>query len=357
MKIIVGMSGGVDSSVAAAILKSQGHDVTGVTMKIFAGTGPLPEGKRHGCYGPGDEQEIAEAAAVAKSIGIPHFAIDLSHEYKQDVLDYFCDQYMAGKTPNPCVQCNRLIKFGVLVQKAAQKGLEFDKFATGHYARTGFNNGRYLLRKAADARKDQSYFLSGLTQRQLSLALFPLGEFSKSQVRTKAVEFGLPVAEKAESQDFAEGGYLSLLPEESKPGNIIDRQGKVLGKHNGIQHYTIGQRKGLGIAAPQPLYVVEIDAAANAVIVGDKSEVYGSDFMVAGLNWISIEKLTSPIKLQVKIRHAHEAQPATAIPIADGKVSVTFDEPQLAITPGQTAVFYDSDIVVGGGTIEMVTRK
>ncbi|HXX59262.1 MAG TPA: tRNA 2-thiouridine(34) synthase MnmA, partial [Dehalococcoidales bacterium] len=302
------------------------------------------------------EEEIAEAAAVAKSLGIPHFAIDLTHEYKQDVLDYFCEQYLAGKTPNPCVQCNRLIKFGVLVQKAAEKGLAFDKFATGHYARTGFENGRYVLRRATDKKKDQSYFLSGLTQKQLSLAVFPLGEFTKTQVRAKAKEFGLEVAEKAESQDFAEGGYLSLLPTDCKPGNIIDRQGQVLGKHDGVQHYTIGQRKGLGIAAPRPLYVVEIDATYNTVIIGEKSEVYGSDFIVAGVNWISIEKLAAPMKVQVKIRHAHEAQPATATPLADGKVGVTFDEPQLAITPGQTAVFYDSDVVVGGGTIEMVSH-
>lgn len=358
MKIVVGMSGGVDSSVAAALLKQQGHDVTGVTMKIWSGEAAAVTG-RHGCYGPADTEDIADAARVAASLGIPHHVIDLTGDYKHEVLDYFCDEYLAGRTPNPCVRCNHLIKFGVLVTKARQHGLAFERFATGHYARVEHDpaTGRYLLQKARDAKKDQSYYLSALTQEQLSMCLFPLGDMTKDEVRRLALDFGLDVARKPESQDFAEMGYESLLPGQGKPGPVVDAAGKVLGTHRGIQFYTIGQRKGLGIASEKPLYVVAIDAASNTVTVGGREQVYASECAISGINWISVAAIAAPTRFRVKIRYAHQEADATVTPLPGGdSVHVQFDTPQLAIAPGQTAVFYDGNTVAAGGTIERTTH-
>jgi tRNA-specific 2-thiouridylase len=353
MRIVVGMSGGVDSSVTAALLKRAGHDVTGVTMKIWGGE-KAPATGRHGCYGPGDIEDIADAQKVARGLGIEHFVIDLTKEYQHDVLDFFCDEYLSGRTPNPCVRCNRLIKFGTLIQKARESGIAFDCFATGHYARVEFDAGagRYLLKKGKDLGKDQSYFLSALSQEQLALAMFPLGAYTKEEVRSLATGFGLEVAEKPESQDFAEGGHLSLFTGKSKSGPITDKQGKVLGRHRGIENYTIGQRKGLGVASEKPLYVVGIDAKTNTVIVGEQAEVYGTEFTVSSVNWIAVPGIKKPITAQVRIRYRHREADATITPLPGNKVHVRYMSPQLAITPGQTAVFYNGDVVVGGGTIE-----
>ncbi len=353
-RIVVGMSGGVDSSVTAALLKKQGHDVIGVTMKLWAGEAAASTGKRHGCYGPGDGEEIAEAKKVAQTIGIPLHVMDLSTEYRTEVLDYFCEQYLAGKTPNPCVRCNHRIKFGGLVKKVTESGIEFDFFATGHYARVEFDkdNSRYLLKKARDLKKDQTYFLSALTQAQLSRTLFPLGNLTKDEVRKLSRDFGLDMDEKPESQDFAEGGYGHLFGGKAKPGQIVDIKGNVVGRHRGIQFYTIGQRKGLGIAAKKPLYAVALDAAKNQVIVGEKQDTLSTAFIVSGVNWISIPALSEPRRARVRIRYLHPEAEALLQPLGDDRMKVEFSEPQSAIAPGQEAVFYDGEVVLGGGTIE-----
>lgn len=352
-RVIVGMSGGVDSSVAAALLKKQGYQVTGVTMKIWDGETPPGEGKRHGCYGPGEDEDIEDARKVARILGIDYHVFDLRQEYKSEVLDYFCHEYLSGRTPNPCLRCNRSVKFGALLEKAYESGIEFDYFATGHYARVEYDESkhRYLLKKGKDLKKDQSYFLSFLTQDQLSRLLLPLSDYTKQDVRNIAADFGLGIGDKAESQDFIAGNYSALVPAGS-PGTIMSKQGSILGEHRGISSYTIGQRKGLGISVGEPLYVTDIDSEKNAIIVGSKEELYRDELIASGLNWIAIEELTQPLNVKAKIRYLHKEAEAVVTPLGDDKVHVKFREPQMAITPGQAVVFYDGDTVVGGGTIE-----
>ncbi len=354
MKVVVAMSGGVDSSVAAALLRENGYQVIGVTMKIWVGEFLSGEGTRHGCYGPGEEEDIEDAHKVAQTLGIPFYTFDLKQEYKAEVLDYFCGEYLLGRTPNPCVRCNRRVKFDALVEKARNSGLEFDYFATGHYARVEYDGSkhRYLLKRAKDMRKDQSYFLYSLSQEQLGCSLFPLGDYTKEEVRRRAQALGLGVGNKAESQDFIAGGYFSLVGAVAKPGPILNNQGNILGEHRGIPFYTIGQRKGLGISAREPLYVTSIDHRRNAIVVGTKEEVYGDELVASELNWIAIEKLVCPIEVKAKIRYLHEEAEATITPLDGDEVYVKFKEPQMAITPGQAVVFYSGDVVIGGGTIE-----
>ena len=350
------MSGGVDSSVAAALLKEQGYDVTGVTMKIWGGQPSSEVSVHHGCYGPGEEEDIEDARRVAQQLDIPFHVLDLTGEYQSEVLDYFSREYLSGRTPNPCVRCNPNIKFGALIEKARRSGLVFDYIASGHYARIDYDDKerRYLLKKAKDLTKDQSYFLSFLSQKQLAQLVFPLGEFTKTEVRETANRFGLPIAAKPDSQNFVCGDYTSLFKTESNTGPILDQAGNVLGQHKGMQFYTIGQRKGLGLSAQDALYVTALDPTKNAVIVGSKADLFSDQFIVSNLNWIAIGNLNQPLEISVKIRSAHKETEAFISPRDNGHVLVILKEPQSAITPGQTAVFYRDDVVVGAGTIEHV---
>ncbi len=353
VKVIVGMSGGVDSSVAAALLKEKGYQVSGVTMKIWDGEACPEEGIRHGCYGPGEAEDIEDARRVAQVLGIDFHVFDLRQEYKAEVLNYFCHEYLSGRTPNPCLRCNQKVKFDALLRKAQDCGIEFDFFATGHYARIEYDKSRqrYLLKKALDSTKDQSYFISSLSQAQLGRSLFPIGDYIKEEVRRLAADFRLEIAHKPESQDFVNGGYSSLIAT-APPGPILDKQGNILGEHRGLPFYTIGQRKGLGIAASEPLYVTDINPERNAIIVGRQEEVYRDELIASELNWIAITELKRPTQVRAKIRYLHQAAEATVTPLNQDRVYVKFTEPQMAITPGQAVVFYQEDVVLGGGTIE-----
>jgi len=358
-KVIVGLSGGVDSSVAAYLLKEEGYDVTGVTMSIWDGKPSTGSSGKHACYGPDENKEIEEARELAAILDIPYHVFDCSQRYKSLVLDYFKLEYLSGRTPNPCVKCNQLIKFGMLPDMARLNGLEFDYFATGHYARVNWSeqHQRYLLKKGMDPKKDQTYFIYRLSQEQLSQLLFPNGNLTKQEVREIASRINLPSSEKEESQDFYSGDYKDLLDVDDKPGNIVNSKRSVLGKHNGFWNYTIGQRKGLGVAYSEPLYVIELDPGKNEVIVGTHDEIMGSSFIVNDLNWIAFEDLSTPIEVKVKIRSVQKETDAIVEPSGQGTVKVTFHVPNDGITPGQSAVFYQDDIVVGGGVIKEIDKK
>ena len=357
--VAIGLSGGVDSSVAAWLLKRDGWRVTGLTMSIWDGSVPIPDLGISGCFGPGEARDLEAARAVAERIGIEHRVVPLAEEYKQTVLAYFREEYLAGRTPNPCVRCNQRMKFGFLLEQARKRGVEFEKFATGHYARVGFDaaSGRWQLRRGADAEKDQSYFLSRLKQEQLAMLVFPLGELRKGEVKQLARELGWgDLAEKDESQDFIECDDYSVLfrPGDAKPGEFVTRAGKVLGQHRGIIHYTIGQRKGLELGGGgTPWYVLEIDAPRNRVVVGPREELYACELAAGDLNWVALAgPPDGPRRCQVQIRQRHKAAAATVTSAAGGRLQAVFDEPQLSVTPGQVAVFYDGDVVWASGTIE-----
>jgi len=350
------MSGGVDSSTAAAILKDQGHEVIGLTMHLWdEDSDKLGNGER-----PGSVDGIRDARRVADQIGIPHYAINLRKSFEEEVVEDFVTEYLYGRTPNPCIRCNERIKFGLLLRKAEELGAK--ALATGHYARITFDPGRkrYLLLKGRDRSKDQSYFLFSMTQEQLGKVLFPLGEKVKGDVRGVAERLGLQVAQKKESQEICfvpENDYRRFVEQRmgetiGRPGEIINRQGKRLGHHRGIYSYTIGQRRGLGIANPHPLYVLALDVEKNCVIAGERDELMTSGLVAAGLNWISISKLEEKMDCLVQIRYRHPGAPAILTPLEGGKVRVEFQNPQRGVTPGQAAVFYRGDEVVGGGWIE-----
>jgi len=356
MKVVVAMSGGVDSSVAAALLKQEGYEVIGATMQLR----PPSDGENNGNGRQNSPvlDAVADARKVAEKLVIPHHVIDLRDVFARVIITDFCREYSLGRTPNPCVRCNQLIKFGVLWEKARELGADF--LATGHYARIASDaiTGKRLLKKGKDPLKDQSYFLCRLTPEQLGFTLFPLGNLTKTGVRQIARELGLPVAARPESQEicFIPGDdYAAFLesyaPSAALPGPILDSKGNVLGQHRGIMFYTVGQRKGLGIAAPQPLYVTAIESERNAVIVGAKEETYTDELVADSLNWLSGLAPDFPINVKARVRYRHPEAEAIVSLLDKTSVYVKFSAPQMAVTPGQTVVFYDGDTVIGGGTI------
>lgn len=349
-RIAVGLSGGVDSSTALALLAEAGADVFGLTMRIWR-QGAVPvAGVGDACYGPGEEEDVAACEALCASLSVPYLSLDLSAEYEARILDYFKSEYRAGRTPNPCVRCNQEMKFGFLLERARAAGSDFELFATGHYARIEDRRGIATLRRAADESKDQTYFIHRLSPETLAKVAFPLGGLSKAQVRAEAKRLGLASADKAESQDFVAGGYGALF-EEQRPGDIVDEDGKVIGRHRGIVNYTIGQRRGLGVSTgPEPLYVAALDAELNRVVVSRDESLFcaaisGGDALVH-----DPELAGSPFEAFVRIRQNH--RPAKAVVRVDGDTArIEFAEPQRAAAPGQSAVFYDADGFVLGGCI------
>jgi tRNA-specific 2-thiouridylase len=363
--IAVAMSGGVDSSTVAAMLRAEGHNVVGLTMQLWnqrrlAGHSGMPEAVQGRCCSLDD---VYDARRVAEVLGIPYYVVNHEERFEREVVQPFVEEYLSGRTPIPCSLCNNHLKFDQLLIVARQIGA--DRLATGHYARVSFHEetGRWRLLRPADHGKDQTYFLFGLTQEQLSRTIFPLGEMTKPEVRELARRHGLALAEKPDSQEicFVPGGdykrfldaYLAekgeALPDTA--GELVTADGEVIGEHDGIHNFTVGQRKGLGVATGSPLYVLQIKGDSRQVVVGGSEALYSKALLAKRVNLISVERLEAPMRVAVKIRHRHEPAPAVIEASDPGEVTVTFDEPQRAITPGQAAVFYDGDVVVGGGWI------
>lgn len=363
MKILVGISGGVDSAVAAYLLKQQGHEVIGATMSIWGKNGvqkkiqekvnKLKTKTTHGaCYGPDEKEDIEAGRKICEKIGIPYHVFDCAEQYESIVLENFKKEYLSGRTPNPCIWCNSLIKFDVLPKVAKLNNIDFDKFATGHYARIIEDNGRFYLKRGSNHKKDQSYFLYRLTQEQLKNIVLPLGEYTKDEIREIAKKADLPVYDKPDSQDFYEGDYNELLEVKDKKGNIVDKSGKILGTHNGIWNYTIGQRKGLGVSSTEALYVIELRKDTNEVVVGFKDETMKDELIATKLNWIAFDKAPNEFKCLAKIRSTQELTPVEVTKIDDESVKVHFENMQKSIAIGQSVVFYDDDLVLGGGIID-----
>lgn len=354
--VAVGMSGGIDSTVAAWLLKEEGYAVVGLTMKIWDGSIAC-DAVRSGCYGPNEASDIADARKAAERLGIEHHVMDLCGEYRQTVLAYFSDEYTGGRTPNPCVVCNSRIKFGSLIEKALSSGVDFDLFATGHYARISYDEGtaRYLLMRGIDDSKDQSYFLHRLSQEQLARVLFPLGGYRKEEVKAMALKAGFAeYLEKPESKDFLEwDDYGTLLMEPARPGNIVDPDGNVIGTHRGIAFYTVGQRRALGLAGmKEPFYVLTIDAERNEIVAGPRRHLMSDGLTAGDMNWIVPVELVPSRQVTAKIRSTALPVPCEVAPGPGNTAEVQFTNPQESVTPGQSVVFYSDDIVVGGGTIK-----
>jgi len=351
-KVVVAMSGGVDSSVAAALLKKQGYDVIGVTMQLWPNSAKAMSGKPDKCC---SLSAVEDARRVANQLGIPYYVLNFKDIFKKKVIDNFVKEYNFGRTPNPCIRCNELVKFDALLRKAKELGADY--LATGHYARIVKKGKKYLLKKGKDPAKDQSYFLYPLSQKALSMTLFPVGELTKVEVRKIAKKLGLKVADKKESQEicFVEGSIAPFF--KLKEGNIIDLKGKIIGKHKGYQLYTVGQRKGLGLSRPEPSYVTKIDPKNNEITAGNRGDVLGDDLIASNIYWLSIPGLKGKMTVKASIRYKNPESIAQIMPLSQGKIRVMFKKTQFAITPGQSVVFYDGDTVIGGGIIEETGRN
>jgi tRNA-specific 2-thiouridylase len=353
-RVAVAMSGGVDSAVAAALLVEQGHDVVGLTMNVWPAWLPVPDHAGGGCCGVG---AIEDARSVARYLGIRHYVLNVREVFERSVIDHFCDQYANGHTPNPCIDCNRAVKFGALMDRAGAMGC--DLLATGHHARIAWDpaSGRFRLMRGRDPRKDQSYVLFSLTQAQMARLRFPVGDYTKAEVRAAARRLGLPVSGKPDSQEICfvpRGRYHALVaarrPGAALGGPILSLSGAVVGTHAGIGRYTVGQRRGLGLAASAPSYVVDIDPRRNAVIVGGCEDLLRDHLLVGSVDWIAPPPPGG--RVTVRVRHGGADVPASVRHLPGGRVRVSFVEPQRAAAPGQAAVFYDGDFVLGGGIIE-----
>lgn len=354
-KVVVGMSGGVDSSVAAYLLKEQGYDVIGVTMQIWQDEEQAVQEENGGCCGL---SAVDDARRVAAALDIPYYVMNFKKEFKEHVIDYFVEEYQNGRTPNPCIACNRYVKWESLLQRSLSIGAEY--IATGHYARVvQLGNGRYTLRRSATLAKDQTYALYNLTQEQLRRTLMPVGEYTKEEVRAIAEKINLRIANKPDSQDICfvpDGDYASYIEEEAgvkvPEGDFVLTDGTVIGRHKGITHYTVGQRKGLGLALGYPAFVLEIRPTTNEVVIGTREESMTTQLRARNLNFMAIEDLTEPLHVFTKIRYNHKGAWCTIEKTGEDEVVCTFDEPQRAVTPGQAVVFYDGEYVLGGGTIQ-----
>jgi len=353
-KVVVGMSGGVDSSVAAYLLKEQGYDVIGVTMQIWQDEDNVVVEENGGCCGL---SAVEDARRVANQLDIPYYVMNFKNEFKENVMDYFVAEYLKGKTPNPCIACNRYVKWESLLKRSLDIGADY--IATGHYARIGqLPNGRFAIKNSVTAAKDQTYALYNLTQDQLAHTLMPVGEYEKDHIRKIAQEIGLMVANKPDSQEICfvpDNDYAGFIERETKiksvEGNFVNLKGEVLGRHKGIVHYTVGQRKGLGIAMGHPVFVVKICPETNEVVLGENEDVFTRKLYANHLNFMSIEKIEGTMRVKAKIRYGHAGGSCTIKLVDDDTVECLFDENQRAITPGQAVVFYDGDYVLGGGTI------